>query len=345
MKKDLPSIRDVANVAGVSTATVSRTLSNPEIVSEKTREAVFAAIRQTNYTVNATARNLRKRETGGIVVLVPNLANPFFSKILFGIAEVMSEADLNVLIADTTPAVNEERRILDYLGNNRADGLIVLDGMLSKDLLSNRGDPTKRAPVVFACEWMEGPEWPAITIDNTAAARLAVKHLIDIGHRKIGHLCGPPGNVLTKTRRLGVEQALNAAGLECRGEWFLAGDFSLRSGAEAAEVWMTLENRPSAMFCASDEMACGFISALHQAGFSVPGDVSVVGFDDIEFAEYFVPALTTIRQPRVEIGRAASQMLLRRMKARREGAVEEGPLSEILPVELVVRESSRGLDN
>ncbi|MDF0601960.1 LacI family DNA-binding transcriptional regulator [Psychromarinibacter sp. C21-152] len=341
MTKGVPSIRDVADAAGVSTATVSRALSNPGVVTETTRRAVFDAIEQTGYTVNVAARNLRRRETGGVVVLVPNLGNAFFSLILAGIAEVMAEADLNVLIADTAPGVNDERQILDYLGNHRADGLIVLDGMLSADLLLDRGDPRTRAPLVFACEWVEDLVRPAVTIDNVAAARLAVRHLVDLGHRDIGHLAGPPGNVLTATRRAGAEQCLAEAGLDLRDDWFIDGDFSLRSGAAAAERWMALRHRPTALFCASDQMACGFIAALHRAGYSVPRDVSVVGFDDIEFAAHFVPPLTTIHQPRVEIGRTAARMLLRRMEARRMERPDPETTSETLPVRLVVRDSTR----
>lgn len=339
MAKGLPSIRDVAKAAGVSTATVSRAISAPEKVSPRTRQAVQAAIRATGYTINLAARNLRRQETGGIAVLVPNLANPFFARILSGIAEIMSQAGTNVLIADTAPGINDERRIVEYLGNNRADGLIVLDGALPVTTLRDRGDPRSRAPMVFACEWIPDLPRPTVRIDNHAAAALAVRHLLGLGHRRIGHVAGPPGNVLTEARRAGTAAALRAAGLDLRPDWLLEGDFSMRSGVAAAERWLRLPDRPTAMFCASDEMAMGFIGALHRAGLSVPGDVSVVGFDDIEFAEYGVPPLTTVHQPRTEIGRAAAELLLARIRARRGEAAEIPQLRE-LPVELVVRAST-----
>ncbi|SNS56266.1 LacI family DNA-binding transcriptional regulator [Tropicimonas sediminicola] len=340
MTKRAPSIRDVAIAAGVSTATVSRTLSSPEVVSEKTRETVYRAISETGYRLNVMARNLRRRETGAIAVLLPNLGNPFFAKILSGIAEVMSAAGYNVLITDTTPTSPDDHRFPEYFSHNQTDGLIVLDGMLNRELLLNRGTPEVRAPMVFACEWIDEIERPKVTIDNRAASERAVSHLIELGHRRVGHVCGPPDNVLTVTRRQGTREALQAAGLPCRDDWFYAGDFSLQSGADAARRWCETPDRPTAVHCASDEMAMGFIGELHRRRVRVPEDVSVVGFDDLEITAHFIPPLTTIHQPRVEIGRAAARMLLERMRIPPQDR-QRGPVPRlVLPVELVERLST-----
>ncbi|MFV0360458.1 LacI family DNA-binding transcriptional regulator [Tropicimonas sp.] len=335
-----PSIRDVARTAGVSTATVSRTLSNPDIVSQTTRDAVFAAIRETGYRVNLAARNLRRQETGAITVLVPNLANPFFSRILSGIARVMWDAGYNVLITDTTPMALDDHRFPEYFRLNQTDGLIVLDGMLRRDLLLNRGAPETRPPMVFACEWIDGLDRPSVTIDNRAASAGAVRHLLDLGHTRIGHLGGPGGNVLSTTRLAGARGTLEAAGLTLRADWIYPGDFTLRAGAEAAARWLASADRPSAVFCTSDEMAMGFIGELHRRDVHVPREVSVVGFDDLEIAAHFVPPLTTIHQPRAAIGAAAARMLLERMKLPpRERELRPIPRI-ILPVELVIRHST-----
>jgi LacI family transcriptional regulator, repressor for deo operon, udp, cdd, tsx, nupC, and nupG len=335
MDKSFPKISDVARAAGVSTATVSRALSSPGLVSEKTRFVVYAAIEETGYIVNHAARNLRRQKSGGIVVLVPNLSNPFFSQILSGIASVVSAAGLNMLIADTQQPRGADRQIIQYLHNNRADGLIVLDGQLPGSIFLGNGRPSQRPPVVFACEWVEGFDQPSVTIDNVAGARLAVRHLAELGHRAIGHVLGPEDNVLTVRRREGTITELQACGLPVRGEWFFEGDFSLPSGVSAAHAWLALTDRPSAVFCSSDAMACGFMSELNRHGVSVPGDVSVVGFDDIEIAEHFIPTLTTIHQPRSAIGEAAARMLV----ARIEG--EEDSVHALkLPVELVARHST-----
>jgi LacI family repressor for deo operon, udp, cdd, tsx, nupC, and nupG len=335
-----PSIRDVAQAAGVSTATVSRTLSSPGVVSESTRQAVFKAIRETGYTVNLAARNLRRRETGAVAVLVPNIANPFFSRILSGIAEVMSEAGYNVLITDTTPMALDDHRFPEYFSHNQTDGLIILDGMLNRELLLNRGAPEVRAPMVFACEWSDAIDRPTVSVDNQEAAGMAVRHLIGLGHRKIGHLAGPPGNVLTVTRTRGARVALHTAGLPFQTDWFFEGDFTLDSGAAAASRWLALDDRPTAVFCASDEMAMGLIGELHRHRVQVPGDVSVVGFDDLEISAHFVPSLTTVNQPRLALGRAAARMLLERMR-KSPAEREAGPVPRVvLPVELIERQST-----
>ncbi|NRG17533.1 LacI family DNA-binding transcriptional regulator [Rhizobiales bacterium] len=341
MIKPLPRIRDVALAAGVSTATVSRALSHPERVSKETRERVLAAVEKTGYTINYAARNLRRRRTGSIVVLVPNLANPFFSAILSAIASEIAPAGYNVLIADTAQPPHSEQRILEYLNNNRADGLILLDGALKGVIERGRELSVGLPPLIFACEWISEDGFPSVRIDNAEGARLAIRHLVDLGHTRIGHVAGPPENVLTVERRRGAREAIAKAGLEIREDWFFPGDFTMGSGAEAARAWFSLKDRPTAIFCSSDEMAFGFISELHRNGLEVPDAVSVVGFDDIEISKRFVPSLTTIHQPRARIGRKAARLLLDVIDGDdedRRRARTAAP--EILPIELVVREST-----
>lgn len=326
MQHQRPKIVDVARLAGVSTATVSRVLSNPDVVSAETRRSVEEAIRQTGYRLNHAARNLRHRRTGGVVALVPNLSNPFFSQILAGMAAVLAGAGYNLLIADTCAMGGET--LLGYAEPSRADGLIVLDGTLPADGLK------RRVPIVLACEWIPGIEAPRVKIDNRAAARVAVEHLIGLGHRRIGHVMGPPGNVLSEARLAGTEQALAACGLP--PPLVLPGDFSLDSGRLAGEAWLALpaDQRPTAVFLASDAMACGFIGEVQHRGLAVPRDVSVMGFDDIELVSHMTPALSTIRQPREAIGRRAAQCLL----AMIGGEAPEGDI--VLPTELVLRAST-----
>jgi LacI family repressor for deo operon, udp, cdd, tsx, nupC, and nupG len=339
--KTNPRIGDVARAAGVSTATVSRALSHPDLVSAKTRDTVLAAVAQTGYRINHAARNLRRQQTGGIVVLVPHLSNPFFSLILSAIAHVASAAGLNVLVADTQEPKGADRQIAEYLHNNRADGLIVLDGTLPENTFSGRGRMAQ-PPVIFACEWVEGHDQPTVTVDNRHGAMLAVDHLISLGHRRIGHVMGPPENVLTQQRVAGVRAALARAGLAADERWFFDGDFTLASGIAAARQWLALEERPTGVFLSSDAMACGFMSELNRHGIHAPGDVSVVGFDDLEMSEHLIPSLTTIRQPRAAIGETAARILLRLMENERKGTTvgARGSESRVLPVELIVRGST-----
>jgi LacI family repressor for deo operon, udp, cdd, tsx, nupC, and nupG len=326
MQHQRPKIGDVARLAGVSTATVSRVLSNPQIVSAETRRLVEEAIRATGYRLNQAARNLRHRRTGGIVALVPNLSNPFFSQILSGIASVLAPAGYNLLVSDTRAEGGNS--ILRYAEPSRADGLIVLDGSLPSEGLS------PRMPVVLACEWIPGFAAPRVKIDNRLGAMMAVNHLADLGHRRIAHVAGPPGNVLTLARLAGTEQALAARGLA--PPRVFAGDFSLASGRRAGEEWLALapNERPTAVFLASDAMACGFIGEVQHHGVMVPRDVSVMGFDDIELVSHMTPALSTIRQPREAIGRQAAQRLLDRIGG------DDRADDTVLPVELVLRGST-----
>ncbi len=338
-----PTIGDVARHAGVSTATVSRVLSRTGRVSPQTREQVMRAVEETGYRPNPGARNLRQGRTGGIVVLVPYLSNPFFSTILGAIARVASETALNVLVADTRETDAANRRILDYLHSNRADGLIVLDGNLPQKLFDAS---SWRPPVVFACEAPRAPGQPTVTVDNRRGARMAVAHLAGLGHRRIGFVAGPPQNVLTGERHAGYLDALAEAGIAPRPDWLFEGDFTLQAGSLAARRWLALAERPTAVFCTSDAMACGFISEMHRQGVQVPEEVSVVGFDDIDIAAHFIPNLTTIRQPRASIGDAAARMLIALMQssagdASGEASAAGGALPAVeLPVELIVREST-----
>ena len=334
-QSDQPKISDVAKRAGVSTATVSRVLSDPEKVTEETRLKVLNAVDETGYRVNQMARNLRRNKTGAIVVLVPNLANPFFSRILSAIAQVSSQRGFNVLIVDTRETHVSRGNIGQYLDNNRCDGLIVLDGNLPQEMFSG----TRRPPVVFACEWVDDHGHPAVMIDNRLGAEMAINHLIDLGHRKIGHLKGIEDNILTRQRLAGVEDAFAKRGYLPEQLYLFEGDFSLEAGVEAAKHWLTLKEPPTGIFCASDVMAFGLIAELHRNGISVPRHVSVVGFDDIEISAQFLPALTTIRQPRHDIGARAAQLLCDVIEAG-AGADTLTYEPDILSVELIIRESS-----
>lgn len=347
-----PRIQDVARAAGVSTATVSRALSNPELLAEATRDAVAEAIRATGYRVNRAARNLRRRRAGAVLVLVPDLANPFFSQILAGISAGFAESDRSVLISETAGLPAGKRRLVDLFLDARIDGMISLDGGIGAAELGQLTDHQLADRIIFACEWTDDPSIPSVRSDNAAGARAAIRHLHDLGHRDIAHVTGPAGNVLTRARRDAMLAERRRLDLPAREDWIIRGDFSLRSGHEAARSIVAMSDRPSAVFCASDMVALGLIAGLTQGGLRVPEDISVVGFDDIEQSAYAIPALTTVRQDRPRLGRRAAELLLGQL-VRLEGAsgAEAGadpgpsgtlaqPVAENLDVELIVRASS-----
>ncbi len=333
MRQKTKTIQDIATIAGVSTATVSRTLSAPERVSDQTRERVMQAVQQTGYQINVTARNLRRQRTGSILALVPNLANPFFAQILSGLAEVVAAGGYGLLIADTQTDPDPAARLHSYLDNRMADGVVLFDGRLADERLAQR----QRMPVILACEWGD-PNLPSVRVDNAEGAAIAVRHLIANGHRAIGHVTGPQGNVLTESRLAGTRTALAAEGLALRPDWVFPGDFTLAAGVEAARRWIAMTDKPTAVLCASDEMACGFVGELQHAGYRIPEAVSVIGFDDIEVCGHFTPALTTIRQPRRKIGERAADLLLGMIA----GKTLTCP-SEQIAVALIDRDSVRRL--
>jgi LacI family repressor for deo operon, udp, cdd, tsx, nupC, and nupG len=330
-------IQDVARAAGVSTATVSRALSKPGVVSEATRKAVQDAIRATGYRVNQSARNLRKQRAGAVLILVPNLGNPFFSQILAGISARFAASDYSVLITDTA---DEGRRdvLVDYFLDGRVDGVISLDGNLQPEQLDVLDRIGAADRIVFACEWLQDCSLPSVRSDNAKGARLAVRHLFDLGHRRIAHVTGPASNVLTRTRREGMIAERDRLGLPARPDWIIRGDFSMESGSAAARRIIAMAERPTAVFCASDMVAFGLISTLVAAGVRVPEDISVVGFDDIEMSSRYIPALTTIRQDRRRLGCRASDLLLDRLRAPAREAVEVP--AELIDVELLARAST-----
>lgn len=334
------TIKDLAKIAGVSTATVSRALSNPKSVTPSTRESVLQAARDTGYQLNLAARNLRTRQTRTIVVLVPNLGNPFFSRILSGIETAASAAEMNILIVDTSQPERRSDIVRRYLSTARADGIIVMDGALPEGVLEAQRSLNTSPPVVFACEWAPRDRFPSVRTANRNGARLAVRHLLEEGHTKIGYINGPAENVLSVERLKGIREELATQDLALPEAWFFQGDFSIGSGVNAAKSMMALDNKPTAVFSASDMMAIGFISELNRHGIKTPEDISVVAFDDIDIAPHFIPALTTIRQPREDIGSHAVELLISEI-----GKGPDQPIADplVLPVELIVRDSTRTL--
>ncbi|CUH77536.1 LacI family DNA-binding transcriptional regulator [Tropicibacter naphthalenivorans] len=337
MLKKPAKIQDVAKAAGVSTATVSRALSNPDKVAQPTRDAVMNAIRQTGYRVNHAARTLRTRRAGAVLVLTPNLGNPFFSKILSGISATLADNGTSVLIADSHDHGDVTRTALDYFNDARIDGIISLDGSMTPDQMAQFAQHDYASRIIFACEWAPDVPLPSVRSDNRAGVRLAVQHLYDLGHRHIAHVTGPEGNVLTAERREGMLAERSRLNLPVRDEWIIRGDFSLASGQAAAARILAMDHRPTAVFCASDMVAIGLIATLTQGGLRVPQDISVVGFDDIEMAEYTLPPLTTIRQNRPALGTRAAERLLAQIE---DPSARKAHCPDVIDVELVVRKST-----
>ncbi|MGO1120609.1 LacI family DNA-binding transcriptional regulator [Rhodovibrionaceae bacterium A322] len=332
------TIEDVARLADVSIATVSRVVHSPDKVAERTRLKVQEAIARSGYAPNVLARNLRRRSSGMILVLLPDIGNPFFSSILSGIESLARQAGYGVIIGNTDNRPDKEEVYLSYLRGNQADGVILLTGHLPHG--ATVADLPTLPPMVALSERVSGDVVPFVGIENVSAAQMATDHLLALGHRRIAHVKGPEGNILTDRRLQGYQQALQAAGIAPDAALVVPGAFSIESGRQAVELLWQQSPRPTALFCASDEIAIGALLELTRKGVSVPQEVSVVGFDDIQFASCTTPPLTTLHQPREQMGQAAMSLLLELLADDRKGGTRPARAPVLLPAELVQRQST-----
>jgi len=328
------SIQDVAKASGVSVATVSRALAKPEKVTKTTRAKVLRVVAELGYKPNLLARNLRSQESRLIVVLVTNISNPFFSRVIRGIEKVAQELDYSVLLGDTQNDSEVEARYTGLVAAKQADGVIQLSSRLHGLVFDLILKQYPEAAVVNACACLDTAHCPTVGVDDVGAARAMTEYLLSLGHRQIAVVSGSSESPHSRDRMFGHRLALRAAGMPFDESLIISGNMDLKSGAEAAGRILTLANKPTAVFCFNDEMAIGAIQRFSEAGWSVPGDISIAGFDDIEFAAYSAPPLTTIAQPANEMGRTAMEMLYRRMK----GDLETPTVT--LPTELRIRGST-----
>lgn len=334
------TILDVARRAGVSTATVSRALAVPDRVAEETRAKVIAAIAATGYTPNASARNLRARSTKIVLALVPDLNNTFFTPILNAIEDVLSAAGYGMIIGDTRGNARKEAHYTRFIRAGQVDGVILFTGHLPCD-----GDMTpalQRVPIALVCQEIAGDDrFSVFDVDNRDAARRAVAFLADAGHRHIGNIAGADHNIEARERLIGFRDGIAALGLAIDEEAIWPGGFRFENGVAAAKRFLALKKRPTAIFAAADDAAIGFIRTVRDAGIGTPEDVSVISFDDIDYARVIDPPLTTMRQPRGELGRLAAADLLARMG---RDAPDLPPTRARLRCELVLRSSVRKIE-
>jgi LacI family transcriptional regulator, repressor for deo operon, udp, cdd, tsx, nupC, and nupG len=331
----LSNIREVAKKAGVSTATVSRVLSRPDVVSPDTRIRVLKAVERLGYAPNSVAKNLRTLKSCKLLVTVPDISNPFFSLILQGIEDMAQKNGYSVLLGDTQHDERREERYALMLKQKEADGLIFLGHRLPRVAASVVQEMSPNcAPIVNGCEFSADLGVPSVHIDNAKAASEAMQHLYDLGHRRIGVVTGPLLSPLSRDRLTGALASAKQQGAESDVA-VKHGNFSIRSGSEAADALLSQPNPPTAVFCFNDEMAMGVIITARCRGLRVPDDLSVVGFDDIRFARCVDPPLTTIAQPMREIGEGTVRLLLEILNGS-----QLAPVSVTLPHTLQVRAST-----
>ncbi len=331
------SIKEVARMAGVSIATVSRCVNNPEKVTEKTRLRVQKAILETGYSPNTLAQSFRRGRTNLVMVVLPSIGDPFFTDVMRGIRTAAKAKGYSVVIEETQFNTMTADEIGAMLVSKQTDGIILLASMspFGTEILSAKS--RRRLPIVIGCETIspELSEFPSVHIDNVAAAKEATNYLISQGHRRIAMICGQASSLLTKDREYGYRAAMNQSRLAIEEGWVVEGELSLDGAIRATRKLLNHQHRPTAIFCANDEMAIACLHAVKSAGLRIPDDISVIGFDDIRYAEVADPPLTTIGQPAEEIGERVMYRLCREIEDGLDG--ETAP--EIVPHKLIVRQS------
>jgi LacI family transcriptional regulator len=337
--KGAVSIRDVAAAAGVSVATVSRVLSpaTPDVpIRKETRDRVERAIDQLGYRPNDLARALLQHRTSAVGLVVPDICNPYYGPLVRGVEDVASSHGYRVVLCNTDRDPAKISVYLDTLIKTRVDGIVLAGGGWADipDRTAVLGNYRTRLVAVGRHDTTH----PSVRIDNVAASREAADHLLGLGHRRIAFLGGPATSTTVQDRAHGYREALRVAGIPPSKEVARYGEFTEESGYVMTRELLGRnvgeDPAPTALLCANDRIALGAYAAAADAGCTVPGEVSVVGFDDTPIARYVRPTLTTVAIPTYEMGRVAMRLLLAQLDG--STALE----LETLPTHLVIRESA-----
>ena len=334
----MANLRDVARGAGVSIATVSRVINQPDNVRPQTRNRVQNAIKILRYKPSRVARRLRTQDGRAhmLGIIVPDIQNPFFSEIVRGVEDVAYEHDYALLLCNSDEDVSKEKFYFDVMRSESVDGVILHPVHEAEKTVDSCTRP--RLPLVCVDRSLTEMEVDAVVVDNRQGAFEAVELLIHLGHRRIGFISGLPHISTSKERRLGYEQALDAHDIEWDGELICIGDWRQESGRLLAGKLLDMARPPSAIFPGNNLMTLGALEAIQARGLNIPQDVAIVGFDDMPWAALLNPPLTVVRQPGYEMGRRAVEMLFYRI------AEPNRPTAHVvLKTTLVVRRSCGSL--
>jgi DNA-binding LacI/PurR family transcriptional regulator len=329
------TIKDVAVKAGVDPSTVSRIINNDSKLSvrEETRNRILETIRELGYRPNALARGLRLNSSSTIGMLIPDITNPLFPAVIKGVESYASEKDLSLILCNTGDAYDKERKLIQLLLNRRVDGLLLASAHLREDTIAEV--EKTGVPFVLVNRGNRKDTGACVVADNAAGSKMAVRHLLDLGHRKIAHIAGFLYTDSGIERLEGYRKELNRANISVDSEYMVEAGYSEESGYIAMQKLLKLPHPPTAVFAVNDLTAMGAIMALQEAGIRVPEEMSIVGFDDTWIAKRIEPALTTVKVPLYQMGHLAMQMLYQMMNGL---PVEEPRI--ILETSLVIRRST-----
>ena len=338
--KDNTTIEDVANHADVSKSTVSAVINNRDVVKETTRQRVLDAIETLNYRPRGSARRGFKSPTGqSIGFLIKESDNPYYSEVLTGIQEVASEHGYLTFVSSSEGHLDDERQIVKQFSNKDLNGLVITP-ILNDDTDLSHIFELKRNNIPFVLlEDVQGIQAPLVDIDNVQASSSAVRHLIELGHERIVHFAGPKYSKHSDERIEGVRRAFSRSPLIFSNECVVRAGDSFQAGYETTLNYFADtddEPRPTAVTCYNDLVALGVMKGLREQGYTVPGDVSVVGFDDLNLLDYVSTPLTTVHVPKREMGFRATELLLQQI----QGNGSSSPQRISLDAELIVRSST-----
>jgi LacI family transcriptional regulator len=329
----MTTIREVAEIAGVSYATVSHVINNTRVVSPETRQRVMDAMAELNYRPNALARSLRQGKTNTLGLVLPDSANPFFAEISRSIEDEAFNKGYSVFLCNTELDTQRELFYVDVLSKKQVDGIIFVaagDQADSLDFLAREG-----MPVVMIDRNLPNVQVDAVLPDHQLGGFLATRHLLQLGHKRIACIAGPSSITPSAERITGYRSALEQANTPYDEKLVIRGDYHPQSGMDITRAILQMDPRPTAIFALNDLMALGALRGAAEAGCSVPGDLAVVGYDDLELAQFTNPPLTTIAQPKKEIGLQAVSLLVERISQ-----YSRPPRRLVLPPELIVRRST-----
>lgn len=306
------TIYDVAREAGVSMATVSRVVNGNPNVKPSTRKKVLEAIELLGYRPNAVARGLASKKTTTVGVIIPDISSIFFAELARGIEDIATMYKYNIILCNSDQNKDKEIRLINTLLEKQVDGIVFMGGQITEEHVKEfKNAPV---PIVLAATVDEKEEIPAVVIDYEKAVYDGIKFLIDRGHKRIGMLSGPLEDPVNGYQKFyGYKKALQDHQIEFDEQLVRIGDYTYDSGLETAAFFVNMENKPTAIFAATDEMALGIIHGIQDHGLNVPNDFAVVGFDNTRLATMVRPTLTTIVQPTYDIGAVSMRLLTKFM--------------------------------
>jgi DNA-binding LacI/PurR family transcriptional regulator len=332
------NIKDVANKAGVSTATVSRVLGDFPGVRDKTRKKVLEAISELNYEINAVARSLRQKKTNSIGIIVGNVLSQFYSVIAKSVEDTANKFGYHTILCNGDENSKKELEYLRILKSNRVDGIILTPTGKNSEYVQHLIN--SRTKVVLLDRLIKGVDCDAVLVDNTNGAYKAVKYLLDQGYKKIGIVDGYLDRTTGAERLKGYLQAIEEAGIAKDDNLIKIGNFKKESGKRLTRELLKQSNRPEAIFTTNIDMSMGALIAIKEMGLTIPDDIGIVCFDDSDWALILEPSITVVRQPVYQLGSTAAELLIKKIEDE-EKKLDHKPAVVTLNTELIIRESTK----